>query len=88
MYWVVVGLMTIADWYRGDGHHIRNRASVAALVAVGALLLDIPLWGALLLAAGAWIWAMVPMQWPRATGAAGLAAGAGIMAWALDLSLF
>ncbi|WP_203074401.1 hypothetical protein [Falsiroseomonas ponticola] len=88
MYWVVVGLATFADWFRHEGHHIRNRTILAALVTGGALLLEAPLWAALMLAAGIWIWAAMPMQWPRATSAAGIAAGAGIMAWALDLSLF
>lgn len=88
MYWVVVGLMTAASWYRSDGHHIRNRAAVAALGLLGALLLGMPVVLAMVLAAATWIWAMIPMQWPRASAAAGIAAGIGFMGWALDVSLF
>ena len=88
MYWVVVGLMTAASWYRSDGHHIRNRAAVAALTLFGALLLDMPLLMAVALAAAIWVWAMIPMQWPRASAVAGISAGVGIMGWALDVSLF
>jgi hypothetical protein len=88
MYWVVVGMMPVASWYRDNGHHTRNRAAVATLMLVGALMLSIPLFPAIAMAAATWIWAMVPMQWPRASAAAAIAAGAGIMRWALDVPLF
>ncbi|SFK74490.1 hypothetical protein [Falsiroseomonas stagni] len=87
IYWMVVGLLALAEWYRADGHHIRNRAMVATLTMAGGLLLGVPLLFALGLAAATWFWAMIPLQWPRASAAAGIAAGAGITGWALGLSL-
>lgn len=84
---MVVGTLSLADRYRRDGHHIGNRAAVAALTLGGALLIGVPMLPALALATAVCIWAMIPMQWPRASAAAGMAAGAGIMGWALGLPL-
>ncbi len=86
-YWVVVAGLVAGDWYRFGGQHIANRTAIAALILMGAWLLGVPLLWGLLLGIAGWVQAAIPMQWHRATSTAGLTAGAGIMAWALGLSL-
>ena len=83
---LVAGLIA-AHWYRAGGCHLVNRGIVAGLILLGGMLAGVPALLAIGLGLAGAGWAAVPMQWDRASAAAGIAFGAGVTCWAVDVSL-